>query len=76
MHTQILFIFLHFNFSQYAHTKVYLEDADGYNTPMSLLTAGIIATIPGAPISMPFDVIKTRLQVLPAKITKNLKIIA
>lgn len=50
-------------FPTYAHTKVYLEDEDGYNTPMSLLTAGIIATIPGAPLSMPFDVIKTRLQV-------------
>ncbi|CAL8113028.1 unnamed protein product [Orchesella dallaii] len=52
-------------FPTYAHTKIYLQDIDGYNTPISLLAAGLLAAIPGAPISMPFDVIKTRLQVDP-----------
>lgn len=50
-------------FPGYAHMKLYLQDEDGYNSPMSLLMAGAVATIPAVPISMPFDVIKTRLQV-------------
>lgn len=50
-------------FPGYAHMKLYLQDEDGYNSPFSLLVAGATATIPAVPISMPFDVIKTRLQV-------------
>ncbi|XP_035709306.1 calcium-binding mitochondrial carrier protein Aralar1 isoform X2 [Folsomia candida] len=52
-------------FPGYAHMKLYLQDEDGYNSPFSLLVAGATATIPAVPISMPFDVIKTRLQVVP-----------
>jgi hypothetical protein len=43
--------------------KVRLQDDDEYNSPMSLLVAGALSTLPAVPISMPFDVIKTRLQV-------------
>lgn len=48
-----------------------LEDDEGYNTPLSLLAAGIVATLPGAPVSMPFDVIATRLQVVRLKLRNN-----
>ncbi len=50
-------------FPGYAHMKLYLQDEEGYNSLTSLLVAGAVATIPAVPISMPFDVIKTRLQV-------------
>jgi len=50
-------------FPTYAHMKLHLQDEEGYNTMTSLLAAGAVASLPGAPISMPFDVIKTRMQV-------------
>lgn len=50
-------------FPTYAHLKVRFQDENGYNSPLTLLCAGILASLPGAPLSMPFDVIKTRLQV-------------
>ena len=47
----------------YAHMKTRLQDDQGYNSPLSIMAAGVIASIPGAPIAVPFDVIKTRMQV-------------
>ncbi|OXA52199.1 Calcium-binding mitochondrial carrier protein Aralar1 [Folsomia candida] len=52
-------------FPCYAHMKVRLQDDDGYNTATSLLMAGILSSLPGAGISMPFDKMKTRLQAEP-----------
>ncbi|ODM96828.1 Calcium-binding mitochondrial carrier protein Aralar1, partial [Orchesella cincta] len=52
-------------FPAYAHLKIKFQDENGYNSPMTLLFAGILASIPGAPLSMPFDLIKTRLQAKP-----------
>ncbi|KAL5010030.1 hypothetical protein ScPMuIL_012335 [Solemya velum] len=50
-------------FPAYAHMKKYLADENGYNNPISLLTAATIAGVPAAAIPTPADVIKTRLQV-------------
>jgi len=50
-------------FPTYAHMKVYLQDDDGYNSMTSLAIAGGLSTLPVAPLSKPFDVIKTRMQV-------------
>lgn len=50
-------------FPAYAHMKAKLADENGYNTPASLFTAGVIAGVPAASLVTPADVIKTRLQV-------------
>ncbi|CAH1175666.1 unnamed protein product [Phaedon cochleariae] len=51
-------------FPVYAHTKAKFADENGYNTPLSLLAAGMIAGMPAAALCTPADVIKTRLQVV------------
>jgi len=50
-------------FPAYAHLKPAFADENGYNSPLSLLTAGAIAGMPAASLVTPADVIKTRLQV-------------
>ena len=50
-------------FPAYAHLKPQFADDTGYNSPLSLLTAGAIAGMPAASLVTPADVIKTRLQV-------------
>ncbi|GAB6032358.1 Calcium-binding mitochondrial carrier protein Aralar1 [Chamberlinius hualienensis] len=50
-------------FPVYAHCKSALADENGYNSPLSLLTAAAIAGVPAASLVTPADVIKTRLQV-------------
>jgi len=51
-------------FPTYAHLKPMFADESGYNSPLSLLTAGAIAGAPAASLVTPADVIKTRLQVV------------
>jgi len=51
-------------FPAYAHLKPMFQDDTGYNSPLSLLTAGAIAGMPAASLVTPADVIKTRLQVV------------
>jgi len=51
-------------FPAYAHLKPLFADETGYNSPLSLLTAGAIAGAPAASLVTPADVIKTRLQVV------------
>eukprot|EP00092_Neocalanus_flemingeri_P036323 GFUD01039545.1.p1 GENE.GFUD01039545.1~~GFUD01039545.1.p1 ORF type:complete len:696 (+),score=160.55 GFUD01039545.1:64-2151(+) len=51
-------------FPSYAHLKAEFADENGYNSPLSLLTAGAIAGMPAASLVTPADVIKTRLQVV------------
>lgn len=51
-------------FPSYAHLKPMFADETGYNSPLSLLTAGAIAGAPAASLVTPADVIKTRLQVV------------
>merc|ERR1719373_931788 len=50
-------------FPAYAHLKPAFADENGYNSPLSLLTAGAISGMPAASLVTPADVIKTRLQV-------------
>jgi len=51
-------------FPAYAHLKTSMADENGYNSPLSLLTAGAMAGAPAASLVTPADVIKTRLQVV------------
>ncbi|XP_066961578.1 calcium-binding mitochondrial carrier protein Aralar1 isoform X2 [Macrobrachium rosenbergii] len=50
-------------FPVYAHSKRFLADENGYNSPATLLLAGAIGGVPAASLTTPADVIKTRLQV-------------
>lgn len=50
-------------FPVYAHSKRFLADENGYNSPLSLLIAGAVGGVPAASLTTPADVIKTRLQV-------------
>lgn len=51
-------------FSTYANLKKFFADANGYNSPGSLLGAGICAGVPAASLATPADVVKTRIQVI------------
>ncbi|CAG0904280.1 unnamed protein product [Cyprideis torosa] len=51
-------------FPVYANSKKYLADENGYNSPTSLFTAGVMGGVPAAFLVTPADVIKTRLQVV------------
>jgi len=51
-------------FPAYAHLKAEFADENGYNSPLTLLTAAAIAGMPAASLVTPADVIKTRLQVV------------
>lgn len=50
-------------FPVYAHSKIWMADENGYNSPLSVLLAAALAGIPAASLVTPADVIKTRLQV-------------
>lgn len=54
-------------FPAYAHNKLYFADANGHNSPLSLLVSACIAGVPAAYLVTPADVIKTRLQVAARK---------
>ncbi|KAG5887871.1 hypothetical protein JTB14_011406 [Gonioctena quinquepunctata] len=51
-------------FPAYAHMKALFADENGYNSPITLFGAGVIAGVPAAALCTPADVIKTRLQVV------------
>lgn len=54
-------------FPAYAHNKLFFADANGHNSPLSLLVSACIAGVPAAYLVTPADVIKTRLQVAARK---------
>ena len=54
-------------FPAYAHNKLFFADANGHNSPLSLLISACIAGVPAAYLVTPADVIKTRLQVAARK---------
>ncbi|KAK2150605.1 hypothetical protein LSH36_399g06029 [Paralvinella palmiformis] len=51
-------------FPLYAHLKKLFSDDSGYNNPTTLLVAATLSGAPAASLTTPFDVIKTRLQVV------------
>ena len=57
-------VFCGLYFPLYAHIKPLLADQTGYNTPLSIFTAGSLAGAVPASLVTPIDLIKTRLQVI------------
>ena len=62
MMRDVLFCALYFPL--YAHIKPLLADETGYNSPLSIFTAGSLAGAVPASLVTPIDLIKTRLQVI------------